>query len=78
MADDRKAIELTEENYHTHQKCMNCERVYPKYDLVWVSDNYGIPFKKVCNYCYDEVRNQIRKNHYGDELTHDELYGEDV
>lgn len=58
--------------------CPECSKpVSSKWDLTWVKDLYGIPFKKVCMDCYDTVSDQILNNHYGDELTHDELYGED-
>lgn len=56
---------------------MNCKEEYDRNDLTWINDNYGIPFKKVCDNCYHEVLEDIRGNNYGDELTYDELYGED-
>lgn len=59
------------------QKCMNCGEKYDRNELQWINDNYGIPWKKVCHNCYDEVEEDIRQNFYGDKLTHDELYGED-
>ena len=57
------------------QRCMHCKEIYDRNELTWINDNYGIPFKKVCHKCYDEVREDIRGNNYGDELTHEELYG---
>lgn len=58
--------------------CPECNKaVENRFDLYWVNDLYGIPFKKVCAGCYDKVIEEIMSNHYGDELTHDELYGED-
>lgn len=59
------------------QYCGNCKKFFDRNDLTWINDNYGIPYKKVCDECYDEVNDQIRSNNYGDELTNDELYGED-
>lgn len=59
------------------QRCMNCGEEYDRNELQWINDNYGIPWKKVCHNCYDEVEEDIRQNFYGDELTYDELYGED-
>lgn len=58
--------------------CMECDKaVESRWDLSWVNDLYGIPYKHVCADCYEKVTEKIMKNHYGDELTHDELYGED-
>lgn len=59
------------------QLCMECHEEFDREDLYWINDNYGIPFKKVCDGCHDKVESHIRGNNYGDELTHDELYGED-
>lgn len=59
------------------QLCMKCKREFNRYELVWIKDNYGIPHKKVCDDCEDEVREEIQGNNYGDELTYDQLYGED-
>lgn len=59
------------------QLCMSCKIEFDKEDLTWVNDNYGIPYKKVCYDCEEEVTREIRANNYGDELTHDELYGEE-
>jgi len=57
--------------------CSECHQMVDKGDLCWINDNYGIPFKRVCSKCFDKVEKYIRNNNYGDELTHDELYGED-
>lgn len=64
-------------SYLDKQLCMECKKEYNRNELYWIKDNYGIPFKKVCEECYDDVEEYIRGNNYGDELTYYELYGED-
>ena len=59
------------------QRCMECEKVFDSNELHWINDNYGIPYKKVCDGCCNTVETWIRSNNYGDELTHDEIYGEE-
>lgn len=56
---------------------MECHKEFDAVDLWWINDNYGIPYKKVCDDCYDEVEKYIRGNNYGDDLSYYELYGED-
>ena len=68
---------LEKENNMEKQKCMNCKEIYNRNELYWINDNYGIPWKKVCHNCYDEVEKDIRQNFYGRYLTNDELYGEE-
>lgn len=41
------------------QECAHCRREVDKRYLSWVNDRYGIPFKKVCDNCYDEVKESI-------------------
>jgi hypothetical protein len=55
----------------------NVGAMVDKNDLIKIYDNYGIFYKRVCPCCHDEVEDRIRGNNYGDELSHDELYGED-
>lgn len=57
--------------------CMNCKKLVSKEELTFLNDNYGIPFKNVCEKCYEKVRDEIRGNNYGDHLTSSELYGDD-
>ena len=59
------------------QTCMNCGEFHDRNDLTWINDNYGIPYKKVCDKCYEEVNEQIRNNHYGRDLTYYEMWGDE-
>lgn len=58
------------------QLCMNCKKEFERYELQWINDLYGIPYKKVCDDCYEEVNEQISQNDYGKDLTAYELYGD--
>ena len=44
------------------RECPHCRELVLRDDLTWVNDRYGIPYKKVCMECYEEVDNEI--NHY--------------
>lgn len=59
------------------QYCGNCKKLFDRNDLTWINDNYGIPYKKVCDDCYSEVNEQIRNNDYGKDLSYYELWGDD-
>ena len=37
------------------QACMDCKEIHNRNDLQWVNDNYGFPWKKVCEDYYDEI-----------------------
>jgi len=41
------------------QPCGGCHELFDRDDLFWVNDNYGIPYKKVCNKCYPVVKEEI-------------------
>jgi hypothetical protein len=41
------------------RKCPNCDRLVDNADMVWVNDRYGIPYKKVCPECIQEVEDEI-------------------
>lgn len=57
--------------------CMGCQKMFNYNELIWINDNYGIPFKLSCSDCYDDLVSEVRQNNYGDDLTQEELYGED-
>lgn len=59
------------------QRCMECNETFNNDELTWINDNYGIPFKKVCDACYQNVIEEIQSNNYGDELSNYEIYGEE-
>ena len=40
----------------TKSKCMECKKELDTNDLMWISDNNGITWKKVCNNCHDKVK----------------------
>ena len=58
------------------QFCGKCKQIFDRNDLTWINDNYGIPYKKVCEGCYEEVHEQIRNNNYGEELSYYEMWGD--
>ena len=39
--------------------CGECKRTHPASDFAWTHDCYGIPWRKVCDGCYDKVSEQI-------------------
>ena len=39
--------------------CPECGREIPREDLSWVNDRHGIPYKLVCDSCYDRVAARI-------------------
>lgn len=39
--------------------CSSCSRSLPTNEFVWVSDRYGIPWRKVCIDCEYRVRDEI-------------------
>lgn len=39
--------------------CQECNEVFYPYELVWIKDRYGIPYKEVCLKCRDEVEEYI-------------------
>jgi hypothetical protein len=41
------------------QHCGVCGKEVPSYDLLWVNDRYGIPYKKVCWDCYEKTQEEI-------------------
>ena len=40
--------------------CGECRSTKPSWVFAWVTDRYGIPYRKVCDSCYGKVRNEIR------------------
>lgn len=59
------------------QTCGLCRRIFHRNDLTWINDLYGIPYKKVCDKCYEEVNEWIRSNDYGKYLTEYEMWGDE-
>lgn len=41
------------------QHCMSCYGHFPDHELEWISDVYGIPFKKVCVECVESVEDYL-------------------
>jgi predicted 3-demethylubiquinone-9 3-methyltransferase (glyoxalase superfamily) len=48
--------------------CGNCHTLFDRNELIWVKDRYGIPYKLVCDNCYEKVEAEISK------WVFDELY----
>lgn len=44
------------------RECPHCRELVSEDDLTWVHDRYGVPYKKVCWECYEEVDKEI--GHY--------------
>ena len=43
------------------RRCPECEKVKPADVFSWTHDRYGIPWKKVCDTCYDRVEAAIQE-----------------
>lgn len=39
--------------------CPECNEVIPADNKMWVNDNYGVPYKKVCFDCVDKTKKEI-------------------
>jgi len=39
--------------------CSECKCTHPASDFAWTHDRYGIPWRKVCDDCYEKVEAQI-------------------
>jgi hypothetical protein len=39
--------------------CPECKCTHSAIDFRWTHDRYGIPWKKVCDGCYEKVSDQI-------------------
>lgn len=39
--------------------CPTCKNVFADSDMVWVRDDFGIPYKKVCQTCVDKTRAEL-------------------
>lgn len=44
--------------------CGHCNSEVEKNHTVWIKDRYGIPYKRVCFNCSEEVQEQILKYEY--------------
>jgi hypothetical protein len=42
------------------QPCARCEKMFNRNELTWVTDSYNIPYKKVCDECYEKTEEEIR------------------
>lgn len=40
-------------------RCPECGQHRPDDCFAWTHDRYGIPWRKVCNVCFDKVEAQI-------------------
>lgn len=50
------------------QTCPECKREVEAWHLSWTTDNYRIPWRKVCGDCWESVQADIRG------YVHDESY----
>ena len=41
------------------RECPNCKKEVERSEMLWVKDRYGIPFKLVCEDCFDAVEESI-------------------
>lgn len=41
------------------RECSECHKRHDSRDFVWVTDRYGIPWRKVCDWCREKVQRQI-------------------
>lgn len=41
------------------KKCSECNVCRPEWQFAWTKDGYGIPYRKVCDDCYQDVQNYI-------------------
>lgn len=44
--------------------CQECNNSFHKDNLTWVKDNYGIPFKLVCDNCRKDIEEYISNWQY--------------
>lgn len=51
-------LELVEEAESNLRTCPGCNKEYPKRLMNWTKDNYGNPFRLVCDECYDREQEQ--------------------
>lgn len=45
-------------------ECPECHKKIDLMEKQWTYDRYGIPWKKVCPDCYDEVQERIDRYEY--------------
>ena len=43
------------------QRCMECKKVFEKWELVWTKDSEGIWYKKVCPACEPKVYKELEE-----------------
>lgn len=41
------------------RECSECRKAQPTQSFNWTKDRYGIPYRKVCDNCYDKVQDEI-------------------
>ena len=39
--------------------CSECKVTHPESRFLWTHDRYGIPWRKVCDGCFEKVEEQI-------------------
>ena len=75
--EDEEEYEEEEEEDEEVMMCQECRNLVEVDELRQTYDVYGIPYKLCCGKCYDKIEGYINRNRYGDELTSDEIYGEE-
>jgi predicted 3-demethylubiquinone-9 3-methyltransferase (glyoxalase superfamily) len=54
--------------------CQHCKKERNRQDLTWVKDRYGIPYKLVCDNCFDEVEESINRWEFDESYAGERLY----
>lgn len=57
-------------------RCPYCGELKELDSLVWVYDNYGIPYKQVCCDCYEKADAYIREWSFDASYVGESLYGD--
>ena len=50
---------MPDDNEDDKRTCPECKSTKLASDFQWTHDRYGIPWKKVCDGCYEAVSDQI-------------------
>lgn len=58
-------------------RCQNCNGMFAKEELHWITDRYGIPFKLVCDDCFEEVQEAIQEWTFEEDYAGEHLEPED-